>query len=88
LIIVEAVLMGVFAIFFMDLMAGVLVKRNIIYPFLSPEAVGRWFLYIGDIFSWFKWPKRRDFPWPFLSYHNYLPVLTAPVDICTGSVSS
>jgi Protein of unknown function (DUF2938) len=46
LIIIEAVLMGIFATFFMDFLAGILAKRNIIYPFISPEAVGRWFLYI------------------------------------------
>lgn len=46
MIIIEAVLMGIFATFFMDFLAGILAKRNIIYPFISPEAVGRWFLYI------------------------------------------
>jgi len=46
LIIIEAVLMGFFATFFMDYLAGVLAKRNLIYPFISPEAIGRWFLYI------------------------------------------
>ena len=38
--------MGIFATFFMDYLAGVLAKRNLIYPFISPEAIGRWFLYI------------------------------------------
>ena len=46
MIIIEAVLMGIFATFFMDFLAGILAKRKIIYPFISPEAVGRWFLYI------------------------------------------
>ncbi len=46
MIILEAVLMGIFATYFMDLLAGFLSKRNLIYPFISPEAVGRWFLYI------------------------------------------
>ena len=46
MIIIEAVLMGIFATFFMDFLAGILAKRNIIYPFISPDAVGRWFLYI------------------------------------------
>ena len=38
--------MGVFATYFMDLSAGFLAKRKLIYPFISPEAIGRWFLYI------------------------------------------
>ena len=46
MIIIEAVLMGIFATYFMDFLAGILAKRNFIYPFISPEAIGRWFLYI------------------------------------------
>lgn len=46
MIIIEAVLMGIFATYFMDLLAGALAKRKLIYPFISPEAIGRWFLYI------------------------------------------
>ena len=46
MIIIEAVLMGIFATYFMDFLAGILAKRNLIYPFISPEAIGRWFLYI------------------------------------------
>ena len=46
MIIIEAVLMGTFATFFMDFWAGILAKRGVIYPFISPEAIGRWFLYI------------------------------------------
>lgn len=42
----EAILMGVFATYFMDILSGFLVKRKLIYPFISPEAIGRWFLYI------------------------------------------
>ena len=44
--IVEMILMGIFATFFMDFLAGFLVKRKLIYPFISPEALGRWFLYM------------------------------------------
>ena len=40
------ILMGIFATRIMDLFAGFLAKRNIISPFIAPEAVGRWFLYI------------------------------------------
>ena len=43
--IIEMILMGVFATFFMDFIAGFLAKRNLIHSFVTPEAVGRWFLY-------------------------------------------
>ncbi len=43
---IEAILMGVFATYFMDICSGFLAKRKIICPFISPEAIGRWFLYI------------------------------------------
>ena len=46
MIIIEAVLMGTFATVFMDFLAGILAGRKFIYPFISPEAIGRWFLYI------------------------------------------
>jgi len=38
--------MGIVATLIMDFLAGVLAKRKIIHPFITPEAVGRWFLYI------------------------------------------
>jgi len=38
--------MGTIATYFMDLLAGILARSKIIYPFISPEAIGRWFLYI------------------------------------------
>lgn len=44
--ILESVLMGTFATYFMDVLAGYLVKRDLIYSFVTPEAIGRWFLYI------------------------------------------
>jgi hypothetical protein len=46
LVFIEAILMGVFATYFMDILSGFLAKRKLIYPFISPEAIGRWFLYI------------------------------------------
>ena len=46
MIIVEMILMGIFATFFMDFLASFLVKRNLIHSFITPEAVGRWFLYM------------------------------------------
>ncbi len=44
--IIEMILMGIFATYFMDFIAGFLVKRKLIYSFIEPEAVGRWFLYM------------------------------------------
>ena len=46
MIIVETILMGVFATYLMDVLASILAKRGIIHPFITPEEVGRWFLYI------------------------------------------
>jgi len=46
MIIIEMILMGVFATIIMDFLAGFLAKRKLIYPFISPEAMGRWFLYM------------------------------------------
>jgi hypothetical protein len=46
MIVVESILMGILATFFMDVLAGYLVKRNLIYSFVMPEDIGRWFLYI------------------------------------------
>ena len=40
------ILMGIFATLIMDFLAGVLAKRKIIQPFITPEAIGRWFLYM------------------------------------------
>jgi hypothetical protein len=44
MIVIEMILMGIFATYFMDLIGGFLVKRKFIYAFIEPEAVGRWFL--------------------------------------------
>jgi len=38
--------MGIFATCFMDISAGFLAERRIIYPFITTEAMGRWFLYM------------------------------------------
>ena len=46
MIIIEMILMGIFATYFMDLIGGFLAKRKFIYSFIAPEAVGRWFLYM------------------------------------------
>ena len=41
---IEMILMGIFATYFMDFVAGFLVKMKLIHPFIETEAVGRWFL--------------------------------------------
>lgn len=46
MIIIEIFLMGFFATCFMDISAGFFAKRKIIYPFITTEAMGRWFLYM------------------------------------------
>ena len=46
MIVIEMILMGTFATYFMDFLAGFLVKRKLIHSLIKPEAVGRWFLSI------------------------------------------
>ncbi|MDH3347910.1 MAG: DUF2938 domain-containing protein [Desulfobulbaceae bacterium] len=46
MILVEMILMGIFATVFMDLLAGFLARKKMIYPFITPEAIGRWFFYM------------------------------------------
>jgi hypothetical protein len=46
MIVVEAVLMGIVATLFMDLLAPRLARMKIIRPLIRPEAVGRWILYM------------------------------------------
>ena len=46
MIIIESILMGVFATLIMDFLAVILAKRKIIQPFITQEAIGRWFLYM------------------------------------------
>ncbi len=46
MIIIEMIFMGVFATIVMDFLAGILAKKKLIHPFISPEAIGRWFLYM------------------------------------------
>ena len=46
MIILEIILMGIFATYFMDLLSGILVKRKVIHSYIGTEAVGRWFLYV------------------------------------------
>ena len=40
------ILSGVWATFFMDILAKILSKRKLIHPFITREELGRWFLYL------------------------------------------
>jgi len=42
---IESIFAGIWATLFMDLFAKVLSKRKLIYPFITPEELGRWFIY-------------------------------------------
>ncbi len=44
--IVEMILMGILATFFMDLLSIILGKSKIIHQLIEPQAVGRWTLYM------------------------------------------
>ena len=46
MIVIEFILMGLFATVFMDLLAGFLVRKKMIYPFITTDAIGRWFFYL------------------------------------------
>ena len=46
MIVIEIILVGIFATYFMDFVGGLLVKRKFMQPVIKPEAVGRWFLYM------------------------------------------
>ena len=74
MIIFEMILMGIFATFFMDFLAGFFVKRKLIHPFISPEALGRWFLYMlrgkfvhGDIHK--TQALKNEKLWCFISHY-------------------
>ncbi len=43
---IEAILSGIWATCIMDLLARFLSRRSLIYPFIIPEALGRWFVYM------------------------------------------
>lgn len=40
------ILMGIFATYFMDYIARILIKGKIVKSVIEPEAIGRWFLYL------------------------------------------
>lgn len=70
----EAILAGIWATLFMDSLAKFLSRRCIIYPFIIPEAMGRWFLYLckgkfthGDIN---RAPAlKNEYAWYYLSHY-------------------
>jgi hypothetical protein len=46
MILLEAILSGIWATLMMDLLARFLSRRSLIYPFIIPESMGRWFAYM------------------------------------------
>jgi len=52
MIILEAILMGIFATFLMDVLAGFLAKKKLMFAFITPEEVGRWFCIYSEE-NWF-----------------------------------
>lgn len=74
MIYIEAILSGIWATFFMDSLAKILSRRCVIYPFVIPEAMGRWFLYMckgkfthGDINRTRALPN--EYAWYYLSHY-------------------
>ena len=43
---IESILAGLWATLFMDLLAKILSKKKLIHAFITPEELGRWFLYL------------------------------------------
>lgn len=77
----EAILSGIWATIFMDSMAKILARRCLIYPFIIPEAMGRWFLYMckgkfthGDINS--TRALKNEYTWYYLSHYFIGIILT------------
>ena len=74
MLLIEAILAGILATFFMDSMAKFLSRRCIIFPFIIPEAMGRWFLYMlkgkfahGDINR--SPALRNEYAWYYPSHY-------------------
>jgi len=74
LILIESILSGIWATLTMDLLAGYLSGRGLVYPFIIPEAMGRWFLYMfkgkfrhGDINRTPAYLNEKT--WYFLSHY-------------------
>lgn len=81
MIFLEAILSGIWATFFMDSLAKILSRRGIIHPFVTPEAMGRWFLYMwkgkfvhGDINR--TRALKHEHAWYYLSHYLIGIVLT------------
>jgi hypothetical protein len=73
MIVLEAMLMGVFATYYMDFWARILVKRKVIYALISPDIIGRWFLSMfkgkfvhRDIYKVSEFKNERR--WGFISH--------------------
>lgn len=81
MIVIKAILSGIWATFFMDSLAKILARGGIIYPFVTREAMGRWFLYMwkgtfrhGDINR--SRALKNEQAWYYLSHYLIGIVLT------------
>ena len=46
MLLIESILSGIWATLTMDLLARFLSGKGLVYPFIIPEAMGRWFVYM------------------------------------------
>ena len=74
MILLEMILMGIGATYFMDILAGLLAKRKVIHSLIGPEVIGRWVLSMfrgkfihHDIYSTRKLNNEKL--WAFLSHY-------------------
>ena len=82
-ILIESILSGIWATCFMDLLARFLSGRGLLYPFIIPEALGRWFRYMlkgkfrhGDIN---RTPEiKNEYTWYYVS-HYLIGILLAGI---------
>ena len=83
MIVVESILMGIFTTVVMDLLAGLLVRKKIIYTFITPETIGRWFFYMfrgkfahQDIH---KTPELKNEKWGYFISHYLIGIVLAGI---------
>ncbi|PLX25318.1 MAG: hypothetical protein C0599_00775 [Salinivirgaceae bacterium] len=91
MILIESILAGIWATFYMDFFAGILAKRKLIYPFVTAEEMGRWFVYLikgkivyKDIHK--TKPVKNEKSWYYFS-HYFIGVFLAGVFFLLTSYS-
>lgn len=74
MVLLEAIVSGIWATCFMDVMARILSGKGLLCPFIIPEALGRWFRYMlkgkfmhGDIN---RTPEiKNEYAWYYISHY-------------------